>query len=222
MFTDEVLSFDRLVARGMRLQLSSGPGVEIQQVVGHDQYGAGRDLQLGLGDLAEGDERELHVRLRIGPHADGATVELLDAQLLFEDAVVGAGSLSRDAFVAAKATEDSRDLESGRSAAVELSAARAFTAAATIRIMERARAGDMAGAYEDLDRTEATAKAAAKRFDDEQLTGLTSDLEELRTTLPELKPPKVRRAAPEPTPFPAAKAKRHNRGAYSRAYDAIH
>jgi Ca-activated chloride channel family protein len=186
---DEVLRLERIVAQNLALTLLPGPGVTIEGVLGHTgQPLANRGLQLGLGDLAEGKHRELIVRLRVGPHRDGAALELLDAVLGFQDAVVGAGALERRVFVAARTSSDPAKVAASRDAEIERQFARALADAATVDAIALARSGQLAAANALIDRAEPETRQAAKHFDDTELRAQADGLVKLRKALPTLGP----------------------------------
>jgi len=196
---DEVLRLERVVARNLSLTLLPGPGVTIEGVLGHSgQPLANRGLQLGLGDLGEGNQRELIVRLRVGPHRDGASLELMDAVLGFQDAVVGAGALERRVFVAARTSSDPAKLAASRDPEIERQVARALADAATVDAIALARSGQLAAANTLIDRAEPEARQAAKQFEDAELRAQAEGLVKLRKALPTLGP------APQPPPQPVA------------------
>jgi Ca-activated chloride channel family protein len=196
---EEVLRLERIVAQNLTLSLLPGPGVSIEGVLGHNgQPLANRGLQLGLGDLGEGSHRELIVRLRVGPHRDGASLELMDAVLGFQDAVVGAGLLERRVFVAARASGDPAQVAASRDPQIELQFARALADAATVDAIALARGGQLAAANIVIDRAEPEARQAAKQFDDADLRAQAEGLVKLRKALPTLGP------APQPMTQPIA------------------
>ncbi|MEM6988878.1 MAG: hypothetical protein AAF721_00225, partial [Myxococcota bacterium] len=144
----------------------------------------------------EGETKDIVVRLAVGEHRDGATVELLDATLQYTDATVGAGLLDRSAFLAVEATNDDAQRISGLDIETELVAAKAITAAETLRIVQRARSGDVKGALAQLTVAEKKARRLAKKNEDEELTALANELSTLRKTIPSLAPPKRRGRRP--------------------------
>jgi len=185
-FRDEVLKLQRAVASGLALRLLPGPGVSIERVTGQQVERDGRALIVHLGDLSEGQQRDLVVELSVAGRKDGAVVELLDAQLRFQDMVVGAGVLGRELFLAADATAEAARLEEGRDPEVERSAERAEAAAAIVRVVAMARSGDLAGAEAELDAAEQQARRAAERFDDAELREQADAMKDLREALPSL------------------------------------
>lgn len=248
-FADEVLDLDRVVAQGVSLRLTPGPGVSILEVVGHVPSTSGRTTTIGLGDLHEGRTHDVLVRMAVGEHKAGATVELLDTELGFTDATSAPGQyFSRKGFLSAEATDDLAAIADGRDPELAIMAARMKTAAATMRIMGLARAGQMAEAKAELARVRTEAKAIAKEADDPELSRMVQDLARLEKTLPELAPPPApapvqpasiaspgvgsagsagsgvihygaKSSAPAAMPEDAAL---HNRDVHSRAYKIVH
>lgn len=188
-FRDEVLRLERVVARNLSLSLVPGPGVTIEGVLGHSGAPiAGRGLQLGLGDLGEGSHRDIIVRLRVSPRRDGAALELMDAVLGFQDAVVGAGALERRVFVAARTSGDPAAVAASRDPEIERQIARALADTATVDAIALARAGQLTAANTLIDRAEPEARQAAKQLADEELRAQADGLVKLRKALPTLGP----------------------------------
>jgi len=188
-FRDEVLRFERLLARDLVLELRPGPGVTIDGVVGQPIATAGGGVQIALGDLSEGEERDVIVSLRAEPRRPGTTLELMDAVLRFRDAVADAGPLERRVFVGARATEVASEIEAGRNAGVERTAERMRAAVTTVQAIERARAGDVESARLILDRAAARAASVADRQGDDDLRAQASEMRALGDALPTLSAP---------------------------------
>jgi Ca-activated chloride channel homolog len=189
-FREEVLRIDSLAARGVSLTLTPGPGVGVLEVLGHSPGYSGRSVVVGLPDLAEGETQQVIVRLSVGQHSDGASVELLDGVVSYADARTGLGRQERT-FIAAKATADPVALEQGVSLEVAVAAARATTAATTLNIVQLARGGDVWGATTLLDQTVQSAKELQAALPDAELARLVDDLVALRPTLEGLAPQPV-------------------------------
>lgn len=205
-FREEVLRFERLLARDMMLELRPGPGVSIDGVVGQPVATSGGGVQIALGDLSEGEERDVIVRLRTEPRRAGATLELMDAVLRFQDAVVDAGSLERRIFVGARATDVPAEVEGGRNADVESTAARMMAAVTTVEAIARAREGEIEAARQLLDQAAARAAVVAYEFDDAELRLQVSEMRVLGEALPAMAspPPPVRPASSDDSPASAA------------------
>ncbi len=218
-FAEEVLSIDRLAASGVSLTIKPGPGVTVVDVPGQAVGRNGRAVVLGLPDMAEGETLQVIVKLAVGEHHDGATVELFDGLVTYADARTGTG-MQQTTFLSAKATADEAERQAGLDIEVAVAAARATTAAATLQIVALARSGQVERATQQLDETVEHAQALSKEMPDRQLAQLIDGLVELRPTLPGLAPPPPPKAVsrrppppnkkkhgkgrrPEPQPFPA-------------------
>ncbi|MEM9073660.1 MAG: VWA domain-containing protein [Myxococcota bacterium] len=140
-FRDQLIRVERMLARNAVLSLQPGPGVEISEVLGQETPQGGGGLALNLGDLSEGDRRELVVRMTAPGRREGALVELLDARLQFQDNVNEAGSLRRTAFLGARATADTTRYEASRNAEVHEAAAALRAATATLTAIRMVRTG---------------------------------------------------------------------------------
>jgi Ca-activated chloride channel family protein len=244
-FRDEVLRIERAVASNVVMRLQPGPGVSISRIIGHPSTPDGtRAHTVQLGDLAEGQSQEIFVELATTAHRSGATVELLDAAVSYEDHTAGAGRQERTAFVASTATDGP---EAEGSAEVGRGVALARVAAASIDAITMARAGDFAGAEGLLEDTEAQARKLAKRLDEAALVARADELAALRKTIVDdrKRQQKAERDAlraakhgqphptaggPLPTPMPAAEIAREPmpagdldtvKRAHSRAVDSL-
>ncbi|HJL17819.1 MAG TPA: VWA domain-containing protein [Sandaracinaceae bacterium LLY-WYZ-13_1] len=186
-FRDEVLRYERLLARNLTLEVRPGPGVRIHSVVGQPTTTASGAVRVPLGDLSEGEHRDVIVRVNADARRAGAMVELFDAVLTFDDAVQEAGRLERRVFLGARATADEAELENGRNEEVERAAARMLAAATTVQAIEQARAGRVDEARAILDRAAREAEAVARR--DEGLREQVSEMRVLGEALPSMAPP---------------------------------
>ncbi len=165
LFRDEVLRMDRTVARSAVLQLQPGPGVEVVEVVGQDTPAGRGGLTLQLGDLAMGEQKEIVVRLTTPARRVGATIEVLDAMLVFQDAVNEAGALHRSAYLGLRTTAAEPEVEQSRNAEVHARAEDLRAARTTARAIQMLRAGDLASATALLGQAEAAApgRSASRR-----------------------------------------------------------
>ncbi|MBL8946231.1 MAG: VWA domain-containing protein [Myxococcales bacterium] len=180
-FRDEVLRIERAVASNVVLRLQPGPGVSISRIIGHPSApDATRGHTVQLADLAEGQSQEIFVELTTTAHRSGATVELLDAAVSYEDHTAGAGRLERTAFVASTAS-DAPEAQGSREVGRGVALAR--VAAASIDAIAMARAGDFAGAEALLEDAEAQARKLAKTLDEAALLARADELATLRKTI---------------------------------------
>lgn len=237
LFRDEVLHIQRTVARDIRLGLGLGPGVSLIEVVGHPTHWNpnNRRNEIVLGSISEGQTHELIVRLAVGPHNDGATVELSDLELGFTDVYTGTGTRLEHTFLSATASADKNALESGRNTEIARVGARARTSAATLQILTLAHAGSLDQSKQLLSESVKWAMDTAKALDDQQLL---EQAEQLAALEPELRAlarrakQSVAAATPQagapdaaPDPFPAQptpEGARAVKAAHSAAYNEIH
>jgi Ca-activated chloride channel family protein len=185
-FRDEVLRLKRVVGRNATLKLTPGPGVVVKGVLGIPSSMQGTDTVVGLGDMSEGEERDVIVRLSSAGRRAGSVVELFDAALVFDGAMTGAGRLEERSFLSVRATEDQAELASGRNADVELSAARVSVAHQIVQAIATARAGQLPQAQAMLDAVEREARRAAKQFEDGELLQKAKTIPSLKESLPSL------------------------------------
>ncbi len=185
-FRDEVLRLVRTVARGAYVELSPGPGVTIVGVVGPATSAYGTGVRVEIGDLSEGESRDVMVRMQAAPRRDGATVELLDAVLHFSDAVDGAGQLERRVFLGAHASGSEEEIATGRDESVERDAARMLAAEVTIRAIAMARTGEVDEARALLAQAAAQTEQYATLEGDAQLAERASSMRVLDGYLPSM------------------------------------
>jgi Ca-activated chloride channel homolog len=181
-FTEEVLRMTRTLARNLQLQLRPGPGVRIESVVGQPSVGADGSVRLYLGDLAEGDSRDVIVRLTAEGRREGAMVEVMDAVLAFDDALESAGHLERRVFLGARSTASGDELEAGADASVQRDAARMAAAAVTVQAIALARGGELEQARAMLSHASARAQAAALSYADEGLAAQAAGMREVEAS----------------------------------------
>jgi Ca-activated chloride channel family protein len=194
-FVKEVARMTRVIAQNMSVRLTPGPGLTIVDVFGAEVGRQGPAASVNLGDISQGESRELIVKLTSAGRRDGANVELLDAALSFDDAIAGAGRLERKLFLEATSTGDRDALQQGADQSVELSAARAEAASATVTAVALARSGQLEQAQTLLETAREAATEALNRFDeDPELTELIAAMAELAEALPSF----VTQVAPQP------------------------
>ena len=183
-FRDEVLRFERVLARNLVLELRPGPGIRVDGVVGQPTANGTGVVRVPIGDLSEGEHRDIIVRLHADPRRAGATVELMDAVLTFEDAVVNAGQLERRVFLGARATSDETQFEAGRNREIEGAAARMLAAVTTVEAIQYAREGNIDEARAILNRAAVQAEALATR--DESFAAQANEYRVLGQALPSI------------------------------------
>jgi Ca-activated chloride channel family protein len=198
-FRDEVLRLVRTVARTASIELSPGPGVTIEGVVGPAFTTNGSTVHVEIGDLAEGDGRDILVRLHADPRRSGATVELMDAVLRFDDAVDGAGWLERRVFLGARSTSSDDDIATGRDETVERDAARLMAAEVTVRVIAMARSGELEEARVMLAQAATEAEQyASLAAGDAEMTARASSMRVLEGYLPSVAPSSHAPSTPPP------------------------
>lgn len=190
-FRDEVLRLERLVARSALVEITPGPGVTLDGVVAGQWSGSGSAIRVAIGDIAEGETRDILVRLRVSPRRDGSTVEAIDATMSFDDALEEAGRLERRLYLGAHATDDAAELASGRDTSVERDAARMMAAAQTVQAIEIARAGEVERARAMLAAAEREAALYASNNGDARLARQAEQMRVLDQALPSTAPAAV-------------------------------
>lgn len=208
-FKEELLRVKRVVAKNAQLRIRPGPGVTIEEVVGVPSSAAGGDAYVALGDVSEGDRRDVVVRVSVAARRPGSLVEMVDAEIAFDR--VGGGRLTELGFASARATSDAKAIASGRDDDVERTAAHARVAAKIVRAIALARAGSLAEARSALDDAERDARASARTLDDATLEEKARSIPPLRKELATLAPPPAPvvppgHAPPRPANAPVARS----------------
>lgn len=197
-FADEVVRLSTVAAKDARLTLTTGPGVGIADVVGLPMTRSGRDVFVTIGDLSQGDERDVFVTLQVDPHEDASPVELLDAVLTYRSATGDGTAMEQRGFISVRASGDSAEV-ARKDGALLAEAALARASHQTIRALELARAGNVIGARAMLQQGAEEALAAAEA---NGLPGLREQARQMRALLSDLPAP-----SPKPShPAPAAGA----------------
>ena len=186
-FRDEVLRLERTVAKNMMVTITPGPGMAVTRIIGHPVAGApGRKVAFGIGSLSTGQTLDLVVRLQSLGRRDGVNVEVLDAELAFEEVLAGAGRVDRRVYVGAKASADLDRVRESFDVEVARSMARMEAADAVIQSIALARAGQVDQGKTLLVAAETEARASAKRLDDGSLVKQADLMKPLREALPSL------------------------------------
>jgi len=234
LFRDEVLNIQRTVARDVRVGLALGPGVRVLEVVGHPlQWNSGsRRHEVALGSIAEGQSQTLIVRLEVGPHHAGATVELSDLELSFTDVGTGKGDRAERVFLAAIASADQAAISQGRDLDISRAGARARTSAATLQVLGLARDGQLAQAKQQLAAAVSWASSEAAALDDPDLKRQADELASLAPELKALARPRpqaqsqldlaVGQGGQGSQAGPSPAAQRKVKAAHSAAYNGLH
>ncbi len=232
-FEGQITHMERVVARSARIELTPGPGVTIAEVVGIPSSRSGTTTQVAmLGDLAEGQTRDVFVRLVAKGRQDGKAIELLDARVAYASTDRETAELAANAFLKIDASKESGRLKDAAVPDVEHGFTTIRVAAGIVRSMELARDGDLANARQVLETTLRLAKEGEKKFSDKALGEKAIELTKLRKTLPTLVPPLDTADAPRkggiapvaakaPRPAASPEDAMEMKTAHGRAMDAI-
>jgi len=179
-FATEVMRIERTVASNVVVRMQPGPGVTIERIVGHasapDQS---RAHTVALTDLAEGQHQDLFVELTVSAHTAGASVELLDTTVAYDDRTANAGRVEKSEFTAVAAGDEDRTTDPEITREVAL----ARIATASIDAISMARVGNFEGADTLLQGALSQAKKLADANDEAVLRARAEELAALRKTL---------------------------------------
>ena len=196
-FDDELVKMTTVVAHDARLLIEPGPGVAIQPMAGLVAAGEGK-FYATVGDLAAGETRDLMIPLRVTARAGGATVEVADATLTFDDVIGGSGAQQREAYVGIKASSDAAAVQASLHVDLELVRVRVAAAGAILEAMSLARSGPGAAARQRLaaERSALTAALAGQRLPAAELHQLIAELDQVAAELAQVA------VTPPPPPSP--------------------
>ena len=224
-FKDQITHMERVVARSARIELTPGPGVTITEVVGIPSAQSGTTGQVAqLGDFAEGQTRDVFVRVNAKGRHDGKAIELIDARIVYAstEPQPQATEQSANAFLKINASKEPGRLKDAAVTDVEHGFTTIRVAAGIVRSMELARDGDLPTARKVLETTLRLAKEGEKKFSDKALGEKAIELTKLRKTLPTLVPPAEPMAeAPRKGGMAPVAAKAPPRPAPASAEDAM-
>ncbi|MEM7153927.1 MAG: VWA domain-containing protein [Myxococcota bacterium] len=184
LFREENLRLQGIAAQEIVLTLTTGPNVELMEVVGQSYALPQPRIFMGLGDLSRGQERVVVVRLRVGPHRAGAPVELLDGLLTYRDPRSGQ-TIELDVFLSARAEDDAAVLAESIDPAVEREIENAKAAAMTLHAISLYRDGNPHEASAVLGKAIPQAAAISGRLDDSRLQEQTSNMVKLAEAIAE-------------------------------------
>lgn len=209
-FKEQISRMERVVARGARLELTPGPGVTISEVVGIPSSPNGRGHAAAIGDLSEGQTRDVFVRVVAKGRQEGKSMELLDAQVSYT-LPEGGAELSASTFVKLTASSDAGRLKDATVVEIAHAVTTVRVADGIVKAIGLARDGDLTNARKVLDASLRLAREGEKKFSDKALGEKVTEMTKLRRTLPSLAPPPEARneGAPSATgtprrPAPAA------------------
>jgi Ca-activated chloride channel family protein len=188
-FNEEVSRLERVVAKQGWLELTAGPGVQINSALGLVGGWSGSKYRIQLGDLSEGQTREVMLHVTVASHRDGATVELFDASFRYNDQIHDLQNREVNKFVSLQASHNQAAITEGRHPDIEHKATRFRVADLFVRAIASARGGHVPTAKKLLQEAEQLARAGAKRFDDEELAEKAVEARTLRNTIASLAPP---------------------------------
>ncbi|MDI1442798.1 VWA domain-containing protein [Polyangium sp. 6x1] len=194
-FREELDRLDTVYGRQASVTLTPGPGVRIDAIVGTQMISPAGAAYVPLGDIVRGDSRDVVVRMTVTPRKAGVPIELLDAVLTFDDALVQAGRLERRLYFGARTTLDEGEVAKTKNPAVDLSAALAEASATTLQALELGKQGSYVRARGLLEKGATAALAQSKRTPSAELDKLAANMTSVAKDMPE-----ADRPAPTPSP----------------------
>lgn len=177
-FDSELTKMTTVVGRNLQLVLVPGPGVTIEPMQGLNIAGDGKAYAT-IGDLASGELRDLMIPIKVSARGDGATAELIDATLSFDDVVNRSGRQQRDGFVTVKAANDPIAVKKAVKIDLEVQRIRAGAASAMLDAIALARQGQLDQGRKRIATAMELVRAATTRLQDPELAKVVGQLEDL-------------------------------------------
>ena len=197
-FDEELARMTTVVGRNLQLAIEPGPGVTIEPLPNVVAGGDGK-FYVNVGDLSAGETRDIMVPVAVSARGDGSTVELVSANLGFDDVIARSGHHQRDAYVGIKAASDVAQVRASIVPELDALRVRARAAAVILEAMNLARAGMSADAHKRIDAMIAEVRAAIARTHDPELDKLLDQLLATNKQLAQVvKPAPNVIAAPQP------------------------
>jgi Ca-activated chloride channel family protein len=187
-FKEEISKMERLVAKSSWLEITPGPGVLVTEAVGMPVSPAGRSWRISLGDITEGQNRDVILRVKVTGKRDGQNLELMDSVLHYTPAEGGNEMLAKK-FASLKTSSDAAILKDANVVDIDHQATRVVVADGIVRAVASARMGDLVGARKILVATQKLAVDGAKKFSDAELTAKAKEIDGLKKTIGSLAPP---------------------------------
>lgn len=197
-FEEQISRMERVVARGARIELTPGPGVTITEVIGTPTSPNGHMQVASLGDFAEGQTRDVFVRVKAKGRRDGKKIELVDARVSYT-LPEGGPELSSDVYLKLEGSTDAARVASATVLDIEHGFTTMRVADGIIKAIALARDGDLGNARAVLDTSVRLAKEGEKKFSDKALGEKVIEMTKLRKTLPALAPPPDAMSAMDPS-----------------------
>ena len=183
-FKRELVRMNSVRARNVSVSLTAGPGVQLDHVVGAPNPPRDGTVRVPIGDLADGETRDIVVRMSVVPKKANAPVELLDALIHFNDAAQQGADHELRVYFGARASEDEGAVRAARNPKAELKAALAEAGATTLSALELANAQRYGEARDALRRGAAAALSQAKRTPSKELEAQASKMLNVATDFP--------------------------------------
>lgn len=205
-FQNEVLRLQGVRARNVVLDLTPGPGVRVEKAIGLTLNNSGAGGQVTLGDVTRSESREVYVVLSVEPHKAGASVELLDAVVSYNDPQASdeGGRVERRIFLGAKASAADADIAKTRNGRIEDEVAMAKAAESTVEAIQMARSGHPVEARVLLERAADETEKRANESGNAELKKKAEIMRALSGDLPSVSADAPAPQSRAPSPSPAA------------------
>jgi Ca-activated chloride channel family protein len=186
-FEQELSKMQRLVARGTWVEITPGPGVVIDDVVGLAHSPVGRSVRFQIGEMSEGQVRDAIVHVTMSGHHDASKIELLDAAVHYTTTSTEAELVAKQ-FLGVAASADAKAVTASRTPEIDHQVARVRVADEIVKAIALARGGDAKGARALLDKAAKLATDEGKRFEDAELSAKAKEALSIKKTVASLVP----------------------------------
>lgn len=167
-FVGEIKALQRIVARGVKLDIRLADGIKLVQVYGHTGQTQGQSLNVDSNDLITGQSKVILMELDVPPGAAGSLRDLVNVSCAFDDVPFG-GSKVATASAKVEYTTDTAKLAASRNSKIASSVIILQTATKLIAAATQLDSSDRSGARETLEAQLKIISAKAKELDDADL-----------------------------------------------------
>lgn len=167
-FVGEIKALQRIVAKGVKLDIRLADGVKLVQVYGHTGQTQGQSLNVDSNDLITGQSKVILLELDVPAGAAGAKRKLVDVSCDFEDVPFG-GRKTASASAEVEYSSEANRIAGSRNSQIASSVLVLQTASKLIVAADQLDQGNATGARETLEAQLRVVEAKAKELDDADL-----------------------------------------------------
>jgi Ca-activated chloride channel family protein len=174
-FVGEVQALQRIVAKGVKLDIELADGIKLVQVYGHTAKTAGQSLNVDSNDLITGQSKVILLELDVPPGAAGADKALASVNVAFDDVPFGG---HKQAVAAASVTysDDDAAIKAGTNGKIASSVIVLQTASQLLRVADLLSGNQDQQAKDELANQYEIVTTKAAELNDDDLKNEAADV----------------------------------------------